>query len=194
MGAMAGGRSTSDAECADCQGGLGKPVGARHALDRVNPAWRDKLSVLQEGGVTVVRGNLTVSGPGADYAARDVTAVWGNASGEYDGVMYRSEITMSAVKKGGDWVISRWNKSDWMRFNETLCSGIAGAKVNAIGGSGLIVPPINSVWQQPGTPAHEFGHGMGLSHAPPGSGSIMSYDAVRAVTGQDIYNLAGGYR
>lgn len=191
--AMAG-NEANDAECADCKGGIGKPVGARHQLDRVNPAWRDKLSVVQEDGVIVIRGDLTVSGPGAGYAARDVTAVWGNASGEYEGVMYRSEITMSAVKSGGDWIIRGWNKADWMRLNATLCSGVAGARVNAIGGSILQVPPVRSLWQQSGTPAHEFGHSLGLSHAPAGSSSIMSYDSVRSVTGKDIYNLVGGYQ
>jgi hypothetical protein len=117
---------SSDAECADCQGGIGKPVGARHQLDRINPAWRDKLSVVQEDGVTVIRGHLTVSGPGAAYVAHDVTAVWGNASGEFDGVTYRTEISMSAVKSGGDWLIQSWKRADWMRLNAKLCSGVAG--------------------------------------------------------------------
>jgi hypothetical protein len=126
--------------------------------------------------------------------AHDVTAVWGNASGEFDGVTYRTEISTSAVKSGGDWLIQSWKRADWMRLNAKLCSGVAGARVNAIGGSILLVPPVRRLWQQPGSPAHEFGHALGLSHAPQGSGSIMSYDSTRSVIGKDIYNLVGGYR
>lgn len=43
------------------------------------------------------------------------------------------------------------------------------------------------------TVAHEFGHFLGLGHAPRGSGSILSYDGNRSVQGRDLDNLYNGY-
>ncbi|WP_460762712.1 RHS repeat-associated core domain-containing protein, partial [Lysobacter fragariae] len=185
--------SESDDGSAYCKGGIGKPTDDRYMLDIPNEAWRDKLFVVEENGVITVKGHLTVSGSGSEFAARDATATWGNASGPYNGTMYRSEITVSAVKSGGDWQIKGWNRREWMKLNSKLCSGIAGAK-NDHGSSIMRVPPDRRVWQEPGTAGHEIGHAFGLTHAPAGSGSIMSYDPVRAVTGRDIYNLAETYR
>jgi hypothetical protein len=41
--------------------------------------------------------------------------------------------------------------------------------------------------------AHEFGHNLGLTHAPVNSPSIMSYDASRSVIGEDLSHVATGY-
>jgi len=191
MGALAQ-TQAAKADCLDCKGGIGKPVGDRYALDRTNPDWKGKLSVIDEYGVTVVRGHLTVSGRGAAFIAEDVNAAWGFATGDANGKYYRSEITLSVFKNGGDWQIRNWNRRAWEAINAQLCSGVAGAS-NGIGRSTIYIPPVRSIWRQFGTPAHEFGHALGLSHAPPGSRSIMSYDSDRQVIGRDIQNLAGGY-
>lgn len=44
-----------------------------------------------------------------------------------------------------------------------------------------------------GTAAHEFGHSLGISHAPEGSGSILSYDEIRMVKPEDIKLIIQGY-
>jgi len=186
--------STSDSNGEDltCRGGVGKPLGDRWGLEQTNASWKSKISVVDEEGVVVIRAALTVSGPGADFAAADINSAWSGVTATYEGVTYRSEISMTAVASGGDWAIRVMSKNVWMDLNQQLCSGVVGAS-NDFGSAILKVAPVSSIWQQGGIPAHEFGHALGLSHAPKGSGSIMSYDGGTAL-GKDLANLAGGYR
>lgn len=181
--------------CAQCRGaGIGNPARPDWGFVQANPNWRGLISVSTVNGVVVIRGHLTVSGPGARYAASSVNAVWGNASGEYLGVQYRSEITMSAVESGGDWQTQRMTPRAWEQLTSKVCSGKVAAQATDFGSSVVLVAPDTNLWFRGDTMAHEFGHNLGLTHAPAGSGSIMSYDDVRTVLGQDLFNLAGGYR
>lgn len=52
----------------------------------------------------------------------------------------------------------------------------------------------SSEWKEVGSAAHEFGHELGLTHAPKGSGSIMSYDPVRSVKGKELGMLTKWYK
>jgi RHS repeat-associated protein len=176
-----------------CKAGIGNPFGPTWSAKVANKDWIDNISVSLENGVTVIRGAITVSGQGSAFAASDVTAYWNGASGEYNGAQYRSEITVTRVKSNGDWRISGMNPKKWSQLNAKLCSGVIGGS-NAIGGSDFKVPPVAGIWKQNGTSAHEFGHALGLTHAPAGSGSLMSYDATRSVLGRDLYNIATTYQ
>jgi hypothetical protein len=177
--------------CGSCDAS-GSPAGADWSMRNANPDWQDKLSTVVENGVTVIRGELTVSGSGSAFAASDVNAHWYGATGTYQGVSYRSEIKLVPVARGGDWQMRTMNRKDWAALSRRAGGTVGGQ--NGIGKSIMRMTPDNSYWRQAGVPAHEFGHALGLSHAPRGSGSIMSYDPVRAVGGRDLYNVASGYR
>lgn len=108
--------------------------------------------------------------------------------------MYRSEINLTVVKSGGDWQTTRISPREWARLNSLVCGdGLIAAEVPNFGASRVRLAPV-SIWQGRYVMAHEFGHSLGLSHAPPASGSIMSYDASRSVSGRDMFNIANGYR
>jgi RHS repeat-associated protein len=178
-------------DCGSCDAS-GSPAGADWSMRNANPDWQDKLSTVVENGVTVIRGELTVSGSGSAYAASDVNVHWYGATGSYQGVSYRSEIKLVPVARGGDWQMRTMSRKDWLNLSRRAGGTVGGQ--NRIGESIMRMTPDNSYWRQAAVPAHEFGHGLGLSHAPRGSGSIMSYDPVRAVGGRDLYNVASGYR
>jgi len=180
-------------ECMECKASPGNPAGARWGMEAANPDWQDNISVVDENGVTVIRGGLTVSGPGAARIAGDVNAAWSGASGVYEGGAYRSELSLTAVRSGGDWQTVKMTRREWNNLNSLVCGGQVAARVPSFGSSQVRLAPIN-IYSGRFVMAHEFGHSLGLSHAPPYSGSIMSYDAVRSVTGRDLYNVASGYR
>jgi RHS repeat-associated protein len=98
--------------CGSCDAS-GSPAGADWAMRNANPDWQDKLSTVVENGVTVIRGELTVSGSGSAFAASDVNAHWYGATGTYQGVSYRSEIKLVPVGKGGDWQMRGMNRAKW---------------------------------------------------------------------------------
>ena len=184
---------TASAETCDCRASPSNPAGARWSMESPNLEWANKIAVVEEDGVTVFRGALTVSGPSASRIAADVNATWNGATATYEGVTYRSEISMSVVKSDGDWQAVRMSNREWTRLNSMVSGGQVAAFVPAFGSSQVRLAPIKN-WTGRGTMAHEFGHSLGLSHAPPNSGSIMSYDAARSLVGRDLYNLSGGYR
>ncbi|WP_408951393.1 RHS repeat-associated core domain-containing protein [Lysobacter sp. Hz 25] len=179
-------------ECAKCAGSPDKPAHDSWSMERANDAWMGKISVTNEGGVTVIRGNLTVSGVGAAIAAADVNRYWNGATGNYNGTDYRSEISMTPVDRKGDWRIVPYSFKEWQRRNGELCEGevVATARINS---PKILVSPFDS-WKKESVMGHEFGHSMGLDHAPKGSGSIMSYDKNPKVLPRDLYNLSIGYR
>lgn len=187
------GGSGASAEELDCKGSAPPdPAGSRWMLQRANPDWTDNLSVSQDGDTTVIGGSLTVSGPHAGEIAGMVNSVWGGATGSYDGVSYRSAISMSAVDSGGDWQVKWMARSEWVSLSQGACGYQVGAR-NVFGSSTLELGSGHGNWSGGSTIAHEFGHALGLTHAPVGSGSIMSYDASRSVLGHDLSNLANGY-
>jgi predicted Zn-dependent protease len=124
----------------------------------------------------------------------------GNATGTYNNQNFESHISMTAVDSGGDWQIEQMGVAEYMRLNRAtiapanLGSDTVGGE-NHFGDSKMMVPPgAFQAVHNPGDWAHEFGHALGLTHAPDLSGSIMSYDKTRTVMGQDLFNLARGYR
>jgi hypothetical protein len=200
-----GGSSSAQSGCEDCVASNGHvdPRTATWTMRTPNEKWKSKISVVTVNGVEVISGSLTVSASQmyvAQQVADEVNEYWGNASGVYDGITYQSNITMTAVESGGDWQIDRYGIGEYMRANRSIV-GTPGIDTvggeNQIGASHMLIPPsaFGAIHYQ-GDWAHEFGHALGLTHAPDGSGSIMSYDRFqpRAALGRDLFNLARGYQ
>jgi hypothetical protein len=168
-------------------------------LTTINRKWRNKISVTEVDGVVTISGTLTISaGAGIDLDAviGDINLAWTFAGGEYDGKQYISKLTVNRHEgKGrGDYHVVKMKAGMLANLAKKACNGkpldparLGGANVR--GGSTMHL----NIQHAFRLPAHEFGHALGLSHAPKGSGSIMSYDDETSVTGKDIYNLSRGY-
>jgi RHS repeat-associated protein len=187
------GLATGLIECARCVGSPDKPSHDSWSMMQVNPAFRDKISVSTEDGVVVIRGDLTVSGVGSTHAAKDINRYWNGASGIYEGTEYRSEINVTRVNRNGDVTIKMRTVKDWERRNASLCSGVSAASAD-VGGPEIMVAPYPSLWQADSVIAHEFGHNLGLDHAPKGQGTMMGYDEPPKLMGRDLFNVASGYK
>ncbi len=182
----------SGMECAKCAGSPDSPIQDSWSMLNVNSDWSAKISVSTEDGTVVIRGDLTVSGVGAELAANDINKYWNGATGNFEGTNYRSDLTMTPVPSDGDLRIVRYGLKAWKERNDQLCSGqtIATAK---LGGSTIKVSPLPT-WKEDSMIAHEFGHTLGLDHAKNTTGSIMSYDQFPKVLPQDLFNVANGYK
>jgi len=180
------------------------PQRADWRIVRPNPQWKGKISVTDEGATTTVSANLTACcDDPAKVAAKQVTKAWGDAKGAVDGRTYIGHITMTATDDDtqADWHIHVNTSQEQLaheraiRMKEGQTSAAYGLD---FGDSKVFVSPKrdpwNGEWRDSDTLAHEFGHSAGSSHAPEGSGSIMSYDRGRQVLGQDLKNLADAYR
>lgn len=183
---------TAGAECARCAGSPGQPAQDEWSMARPNLDWQTKITVTAEGDAIVIRGNITVSGYGADHAVEDINSYWSGASGNYEGTEYRSEISATKVAQDGDLLIKRYSQADWERRNSKLCSGETVATAT-MGGGQIKVSPFPT-WREKSVMAHEFGHNLGLDHAPKGSGSLMSYDPNSRLLPRDLFNVASGYK
>ncbi|ROU08958.1 RHS repeat-associated core domain-containing protein [Lysobacter enzymogenes] len=179
-------------ECAKCAGSPTAPASANWSMARPNTDWQGKITVTTEGDTVVIRGNITVSGYGADHAVEDINRYWSGAAANHEGVEYRSEISASRVNRDGDLRIKRYSQDEWERRNDKLCGGETVATA-LLGGSEIKVSP-HPTWRKKSVIAHEFGHNLGLDHAPNGKGSLMSYDADPKLLPQDLFNVANGYK
>jgi hypothetical protein len=150
-----------------------------------------------------VSGLLTVGGDKRDgiRAAKDANRIFWLQREIYNGTLYESNIRFIYVR--GDFAdirVATEIRNDWKQRAGSL-GKVYGARA-PIGKSNLFTSPriydkygIN--WRSDPSNmilAHEIGHMLGLSHAPDLSGSIMSYDPIRALTGRDIFNLSEGYK
>ena len=181
-----GGGTTTDAAEAGSS-----PADATWVLKQVNSAWKDKIKVTQDGDTTVITADLTVSGKHSKEAADEVNSVWNGKSASYQGKKYRINIKLTSVRSGGDWKLQQFTPELLGEIGRET-NGFEAGGYNDFGHSKGY---LSDAWNADGyILAHEFGHALGLTHAPGGSGSIMSYDANRAVTGRDMANLAGGYK
>lgn len=178
-------------ECAKCAGSPEAPAADNWSMAKTNPDWQGKISVTTEGDTVVIRGNITVSGYGAANTVEDINSYWYGAAGNHEGIDYRSEISATQVNKNGDLRVRRYSLSDWEKRNSELCGGetVATAKL----GAGEIKVSPFPTWREKSVMAHEFGHTLGLDHAPNGTGSLMSYDKNPKVLPRDLFNVANGY-
>jgi hypothetical protein len=172
-----------------------EPAGADYKFDKANKAWKDqgKISVEDVDGKKIIKMRLTVSGFKAKEVAARVMNCWNGATAEYEGVTYQVDADIKAVEENGDWISKRMDRKDEIKFyQEYDTNGYrVGGVVDDFGGSKV---EFMRAWTEPGTVAHEFGHALGLRHAPKGTGSIMSYDPVRSVKGKELSMLAEGYK
>ncbi len=160
---------------------------------------------VDENGVRVIEGEDTVSGHRAKAAARSINKYWSGVSSEYNGAQYRSETGVRAVAEGGSVQILEIGRAELRARRKAAVKSALncdkdsdlnwrsvhyGGNVPAVGKSTIHIGNPTSFR---GTVAHEFGHVLGLGHAPRGSGSILSYDGDRAVLGRDLHNLYRGY-
>jgi RHS repeat-associated protein len=162
-------------------------------------------------GTTWIRGTITVSGYDAVNAARSISNIWGNVKGKYDGKRYRAQIRAVPAAGGGMITIGKLSDADTLSRQQAMLKAAlacdstlnpADIDVRKIGVAYVLSTEANTIWigysQSDSTYAHEFGHSIGLRHAPSESGSIMGYGRskdgmYRSVKPRDLYNLATLY-
>jgi RHS repeat-associated protein len=183
----------------DCNG----PLNDDHGFERKNDNFQ--INVVSEEGVQVIRGHVTLSGDRSAMAADQINDAWGNGrTYKFNGVKYRLELTAEAVASNGQITIRELKGSELMQAKQDYiakvlrcnpASGLSSASFK-IGGRASYGGTSIAFGDGLGsyTFAHEFGHLLGLHHAPNSSGSIMSYAGTRKVLGKDAYNLANGYK
>ena len=169
--------------------------GSKFTLDHPNKSWQSKITASRSGNTVTIKGNLTVSGPHAGYVADAVNANWGDVTDSYDGIDYVSNIHLTEVDANGDLQVVQLTRDEAtaLQMQMNLCPGLQIAAMSPWGSSVMYLSPWAGNWRNFKIIAHEFGHNLGLTHAPVNSGSIMSYDASRSVIGEDLSHVATGY-
>lgn len=181
------------------------PYGADYKLEKKNTGELGSgITTEVREGVKVVKMAFTISGYRAEHYAKEFMAQWDGATGEHDGESYLVEANITHVDGDGGMVhFRKMTREEYGNQEETGKVDVAnafekGGKSRVIAVNTSRFAKIRSKKIKKYLAAHEIGHVMGLTHAPRGSGSIMSYDAAdgnpQAVTGRDIYNLYEGYK
>jgi hypothetical protein len=203
MGAMAGGGAGSDANVADsadqCPTRDGSPSGDSWSF--VGSAYREKVHSYFDRLIDswVVSGELTVSGYAANAVAKDGNRFYHSLQSDIFGGGKRIliDINFTPVSYFGDINVSRFSAHDIAVFSANCITGVRGQmkfyshtlKLSSITRNDNIL----SRWER-SVPSHEIGHGLGLTHAPNWSRSIMSYYDGRAPMYRDAQNLVDAFR
>lgn len=153
--------------------------------DRINPAWKGKISVSSNGLVTTVSGVIRFSSASdASLASATQTSVSNDVNGPYVGLSIIKVNIAMLPSDGGDPAAM-----EVQPCQPSFCGGRRGAAIQA--GARM---ELDSSAMLPDTPGHKFLHLGGLYHSPPGSGGIMSYDAGRQMNWSEAKRLADLYR
>jgi hypothetical protein len=161
--------------------------------DKTNSRLRRKINVSSKNGTTYITGTFKVWNSGDKISETDflsaVTAMETGWDGNYttfsgNNVEVDFEFKVAKYKWGSD--IRIYGMDKVVRRDGSYVAGY----VNKLGGKKMFLTP-NVGYK---TPAHEFGHSLGLGHELNPTFAMMSYNRYRLTNIADINDLISLYK